>query len=148
MQQTQYQYITKTYRGEKAYQRALQQMSAQGWEVVNAETIDHTGPRPTAPDPAATPEYGDYLVRTFGCRTCHGEELAGGKDPNPGAPPGSNLTPGGYMGDWSQQDFIAVVRNRRSEWMPFESLSKMSDDELTAIFLYLQALPALETATK
>ena len=35
----QYKYITKTYNGDKAYQRDLRNMSAQGWEVVNAETI-------------------------------------------------------------------------------------------------------------
>jgi hypothetical protein len=37
--QDQYQYMTKTYRGEKAYRRDLAKMSARGWEVVNAETI-------------------------------------------------------------------------------------------------------------
>lgn len=117
-------------------------------DVLNAETIDHQAARPTAPTPAISVAYGDYLVKTFGCRTCHGEALSGGKDPNPDAPPGPNLTPGGAMASWSEEDFIAIVRNRRSEWMPFESLSKMTDDELKAIFLYLQSLPAMETTMK
>lgn len=38
-----YKYITKTYQGDKAYQRDLKRMSAQGWEVVNAETIPVRG---------------------------------------------------------------------------------------------------------
>ena len=36
-------------------------------------------------------------VDTFGCRTCHGPQLAGGKDPDPAAPPGPNLTAGGNL---------------------------------------------------
>ena len=34
-----YTYTTRTYEGEKAYERGLRQMSAEGWEVVNAETV-------------------------------------------------------------------------------------------------------------
>ena len=117
-------------------------------DVLNAETIDHTGPRPAAPAPGGSVEYGDYLVKTFGCRTCHGETLAGGKDPDPEAPPGPNLTPGGILQGWTDQMFINNIRARRSDWMPFESLSKMTDEELQAIFMYLQSLPALETANK
>ena len=44
--------------------------------------------------------------------------------------------------------FISTIRTRQSEWMPFESLAKMSDDELEALWLYLQSLPASETTIK
>jgi hypothetical protein len=74
--------------------------------------------------------------------------LAGGKDPNPDAPPGPNLNPGGNLTNWSEQVFITMVRTRQSEWMPFESLNKMSNDELKAIWLYLESLPPLATKTK
>jgi mono/diheme cytochrome c family protein len=117
-------------------------------DVLNAETIDHAGPRPEAPVVGVNEEYGEYLVNTIGCRTCHGQELSGGQDPAPGAPPGPNLTPGGHLGSWTEATFIATVRTRQSEWMPFESLAKMSDDELKAIWKYLQSLPELETTTK
>ena len=117
-------------------------------DVLNAESIDHDNLAEVAPLPAASAEYGDYLVKTFGCRTCHGSELAGGKDPNPDAPPGPNLTPGGNLVNWSEQVFITMVRTRQSEWMPFESLNKMSDYELKAIWLYLESLPPLATKTK
>jgi mono/diheme cytochrome c family protein len=116
-------------------------------DVLNAETIDHAGPRPESPVFGATEEYGEYLVNTIGCHTCHGQELSGGQDPAPGAPPGPNLTPGGNLGGWTEATFITTVRTRQSEWMPFESLAKMSDDELRAIWTYLQALPELETTT-
>lgn len=113
--------------------------------VLQAETIDHTAPRLAAPAADASAAYGEYLVTSFGCTTCHGAQLAGGKDPNPDAPPGPNLTRGGSLSNWTDTDFINVIRTRKSEWMPFESLSKMTDQELTAIFRYLESLPALET---
>jgi len=116
-------------------------------DVLNAETIDHAGQRPVSPVVGVTEEYGEYLVNTIGCRTCHGQELSGGQDPAPGAPPGPDLTPGGHLGSWTEAAFITTVRTHQSEWMPFESLAKMNDDELRAIWTYLQALPKLETTT-
>lgn len=116
-------------------------------DVLNAQTINHTGPRPEAPSAGVTAEYGEYLVKTFGCSNCHGERLSGGQDPAPGAPAGPNLTPGGHLGSWTEAAFITTVRTRQNEWMPFESLAKMSDDELRAIWTYLQSLPKLETTT-
>lgn len=117
-------------------------------DVFIAESIDHSAPRPTAPATVVDAEYGAYLVNTFGCRTCHGEQLAGGANPDPAGPPGPDLTGSGHLKDWSQADFIQTMRTRRSDWMPFESLSHMTDEELTAIFLYLQSLPGLETAAR
>ena len=114
-------------------------------DVINAETIDHNADRPIPVNPAPDRTYGEYLVKTFGCATCHGEALTGGKSPDPGMPPGPDLTPGGSLGTWTELDFITSVRVRKSESMPFESLSKMTDEELLAIFRYLQSLPAAET---
>ena len=110
-------------------------------DVINAETIDHTAARPHAPIPAASAEYGSYLVQTVGCSTCHGENLTGGTGPEPGAPPGPDITATGNLGSWAEADFILQMRARKSEFMPFESLAKMSDEELSAIYLYLQSLP-------
>jgi mono/diheme cytochrome c family protein len=117
-------------------------------DVLNAETIDHAGTRPEAPVVGVNEEYGEYLINTVGCRTCHGEGLSGGQDPAPGAPLAPNLTPGGHLGGWAEATFITMVRTRQSEWMPFESIAKMSDDELKAIWIYLQSLPELGTTTK
>ncbi len=112
-------------------------------DLIDAEIIDHAAARPTAPPPGVTVEYGKYLADTFGCRTCHGPQLAGGKDPDPNAPPGPNLTPGGKLGAWDEQAFLTSIRTRQSEWMPFDRLKHMTDEELRAVWLYLQSLPAL-----
>jgi mono/diheme cytochrome c family protein len=122
-------------------------------DIINAETIDHTAPLPSVPEPGVTEVYGAYLIKTGGCTTCHGAELAGGKDPNPQAPPAPNLTPGGELGGWSEADFIAAMRTgmtpdgrQLSEFMPWQAMSRMTDDELRAVWLYLQTLPAKESA--
>jgi len=114
-------------------------------DLIDAERIDHKAPRPTAPTPDVTVEYGQYLALTFGCRTCHGPQLAGGKDPDPEAPPGPNLTLGGNLGQWDEQTFIAAIRTRKSKWMAFEALNYMTDAELQALWRYLKSLPAVTT---
>jgi mono/diheme cytochrome c family protein len=125
--------------------RILMGLGAFG-EVLSAESIPHDAPRPAAVQPGVDAAYGAYLVQTFGCRTCHGPDLTGGQDPAPGAPPAPNLTTSGNLITWAEQDFINVIRNRQSEWMPFEALRSMSDDELRAIWLYLQSLPEPEAS--
>jgi len=118
-------------------------------DIIDVETIDHTGSRPVAPPEGVTVAYGEYLVKSVGCATCHGRKLTGGKDPNPAAPPAPDLTPGGKLSSWTDLDFIETLRrginpkeHKLSEYMPWKDLSHMTDDELKAIWLYLQSLPA------
>lgn len=121
-----------------------------------ADLIDHTGPRPAAPPIGVTKEYGNYLVRLNGCRQCHGPQLSGGKVDDPTSNLlGPNLTPGGELAAWSVADFIATLRtgvtpaqHTLNDMMPWKTYGKMSDDELTAVFLYLQSLPKLATTTQ
>lgn len=125
-------------------------------DALAAEHIDHTGPRPAAPAQQVDAAYGEYVVNTNDCRGCHGPALSGGPSAEPGAPPGPNLTPGGELGDWSADDFITAMRTGmapdgrqlRPEYMPWEEYGRMTDDDLTALFLYLQSLSALETASQ
>ena len=111
----------------------------------------------TAPAVGATAEYGKYLVAIGDCRSCHGKELAGGPFPDPSVTILSpNLTPGGELAAWSAEDFIAAMRTGvtpsghelNPEYMPWKEISIATDDELNAIFLYLQSLPKLEQETK
>lgn len=106
----------------------------------------------TAPNDGATVEYGEYLVNIGDCRACHGQELAGGSYPDPAVTlPVPNLTPGGELGAWTEDQFIQVMRTGGAlnpELMPVKEIGKLSDDELKAIWLYLQSLPNIETQTK
>jgi len=131
----------------------LFQLGAFG-DALNAETIDHKKPAHYAPQRGATAEYGNYLVKIGGCRACHGEQLNGGKDPNPEAPPRPNLTPGGTLGDWGAEGFAKAMRTGltpfgkeiNGKFMPWKSVGKYDDDQLQAIYAYLMSQPKLETA--
>ncbi len=128
--------------------RVLMQLGAFG-EPFAAEVIDHTGPRPYAPPQDLTAEYGEYLVNTGDCRNCHGPDLSGFQSPEPGAPFSPNLTPGGVLAIWTSDEFIETIRTGVTpygreldpDFMPWKEYGRMTDDDLTAIFLYLQSLP-------
>lgn len=119
-------------------------------DVLAAEHIDHAASRPAAPPPQVDAAYGQYLVNVSDCRSCHGAALSGGQSSEPGAPPGPDLTPGGSLVDWTAVDFITAMRTGTApdgrqlspEFMPWEEYGRMTDDDLTALFLYLQSLPA------
>lgn len=125
-------------------------------DLVPAEKIDHAAPRPVAPDPGVTAAYGEYLA--VGCVGCHGPGFSGGPIPGgpPEWPPAANLTPGGDLAHWSEQAFIETLRKGvtpedkqlNPQYMPWPTFSQMTDDELKAVWLYLQSLPAKETGNR
>ncbi len=112
-----------------------------GKNILSAEKIAHTGPRPAIIGPAANAEYGGYLVRIEGCRDCHGENLTGGKSPEPGARHAPDITRNGFFRTWSQEKFVTAARTLKGRGMPWAILKPLDDTELKAIFLYLQSLP-------
>jgi mono/diheme cytochrome c family protein len=122
-------------------------------DLLYAETIQHdVRPASAETEVGVTAEYGEYLVNAHGCKSCHGENLAGGQPAEPGAPLAPNLTPGGELIGWSEEDFFTTLRTgvvptgrTLSDSMPWLYFSKMTDDEITAVWLYLQSQPALET---
>jgi mono/diheme cytochrome c family protein len=90
-------------------------------------------------------------VNTNDCRVCHGPKLNGGPFPDPTIKKISpNLTPGGELAAWTEDQFITTIRTGvtpgghklNPDYMPWKDYSKFSDDELKAIWLYLQSLPA------
>lgn len=125
-------------------------------DLVPAEKIDHEAPRPAASASGVTAAYGEYLA--VGCVGCHGSGFSGG--PIPGVPPdwpaAANLTPGGDLANWSEQEFIDTLRNGFTpeskvldpQYMPWPTFSQMTDDELAALWLYLQSLPAKESGNR
>lgn len=91
-----------------------------------------------------TLEYGRYLANIAGCTSCHRPDLQGGPSGAPGAPPAANITPAA-LPSWTQEDFFRVMRQGRrpdgtsvSEYMPWRVMGRMTDDELSAIWLYVR----------
>jgi mono/diheme cytochrome c family protein len=121
-------------------------------EFLPANMIDHDAARPAEPVRGVTKEYGQYL--SFSCSLCHGDDLAGGTVPGdePDAPMAPNITPGGAPGNWNQAQFVSTLRTGitpsgkvlDAENMPWPYFTRMTDDELEAIWLYLKSLPARE----
>ena len=113
------------------------------------DQIAHTSPRPVAPEPGVTAAYGQYLARL--CTECHGADLNGAPFGPPGEEiPTPNLTPGGELATWSEEDFFTTLRtgmtpegDQLDMEMPWMYFGQMSDEELKALWLYLQSLPAL-----
>ena len=117
--------------------------------VPDVIEIDHDGPRPLAPQPGVTLEYGEYLVLT--CTVCHGPHFNGGIIRTDAEYLSPNLTPGGELHFWSEAQFIATLRtgvtpsgHLLKKVMPWKFFGQMTDEELKAVWLYLQSLPALE----
>jgi len=73
----------------------------------------------------------------------------------PFGPPGQevptpNLTFGGPLASWREEDFVKTLQTgvtpggkKLSDDMPWQSFGQMSDDELHAVWLYIQSLPPL-----
>ncbi|KIC93399.1 cytochrome c [Flavihumibacter solisilvae] len=136
-------------------------------KVLKAFILKPLGPtekveKTITPDTSAA--YGRYLVSNVAnCGACHtkrdgvgqfvGEPLAGG---NPFIEPGKdtltppNLTPHatGRLNSWTKEIFIARFRMGKlieHSHMPWSSYSRMSDDDLTAIWNYLGSLKPVKT---
>jgi mono/diheme cytochrome c family protein len=114
---------------------------------------------PGSDDPV---ERGAYLARIGNCVSCHTEDadsetgfLAGGKPvPSPfGDFYGTNITPSveNGIGDWTQEDFVRSMREGRAPdgshlypSFPYTSFTGMTDEDLSDLYAYLQAIPAVE----
>ncbi len=125
--------------------------------LIPAERIDQNASFAEMPAQGVTAEYGGYLMSITLCRMCHGPDLAGGKFPDPSVSTAvtPNLTPGGELGIWTETQFASTLKtgvtpNRHEldpNLMPWNVFGKMTDDELNAIWLYLQSLPAMDQYT-
>jgi mono/diheme cytochrome c family protein len=119
---------------------------------TEAAEINHESARPVAPEPSVSRAYGEYLTRSS-CSACHGEDLNGGmvRGLEGNMDIVLNLTPGGQLANWTEDEFIKALRTgetpsgrRLYETMPWVYVGQMTDEELQAVWLYLQSLPALE----
>ncbi len=103
-----------------------------------------TTPVPDVPE-AITPEYGDYLIGALDCRTCHGDDLHGGKKGQ--LPPiGPDLVQLAATHDFAA--FDGAVRRGVSardghslnpQQMPYASFQNLDSLEVAAVYAKLKA---------
>ncbi|MBI3566583.1 MAG: c-type cytochrome [Gemmatimonadetes bacterium] len=117
-----------------------------------ADHIDHSKPAVAAPMAGPTAEYGKYLANAGGCTGCHGPTLSGGKiaQGDPSWPPAANLTPTGLKG-YTEETFMKALRTgirpsgvAINPVMPWKRAGEMTDDEIRAVWAYLQTVPPKE----
>ena len=119
---------------------------------MDATRIADEGAPPPPPPPMMMVEYGKYLTRIGGCMGCHGTHLSGGHlEGPPDVPPASNLTPKG-IASWSSADFMRTLTlghdpsgHNLHPFMPWRTISRMTDIELESIYDYLKSVPPRET---
>jgi cytochrome c553 len=120
-----------------------------------AANIDRGAPRPVSPETGVSAEYGQYLAAAAGCPRCHGPGLSGGAIPQAqsNAVPAANITPAG-LGSWSEADFIKAMRTgirpdgrAIGTSMPWPYFAQLTDNELRALWRFLQAVPPRQTGT-
>lgn len=139
-------------------------------KVVKAFLLKPVGPTGIVPvkvEKDTSVAYGAYLANSVAnCRGCHtnrnlmtgafiGKDFAGGLKFDIPTDSGNfslttpNLTTSasGRITGWSEQQFINRFRTGkmvRESHMPWESFSQMSNDELKAIYRFLQTVPPVE----
>ena len=139
--------------------------------VIKAFLIKPVGPSEAVPKSVkrdTSAAYGKYIACSVAnCVGCHtnrdmmtgaftGEPFAGGLVfDEPGIPtltsPNINPnTPGSRIYGWSQQDFIKRIRMGKLipyTHMPWNSFKRMSDNDLKAVYNFLQSLPSSTTSS-
>ncbi|RYY20465.1 MAG: c-type cytochrome [Chitinophagaceae bacterium] len=139
-------------------------------KAIKALVLKPAGPTekvPMAVKRDTTADYGRYLANNIAnCQGCHtnrdlmtgafiGQRYAGGFTMESKTDSGTfyvtspNLTPHntGRIKGWSQEQFIGRFRQGRvikTSHMPWEPFSKMKEDDLKAIYKYLQTLQPID----
>ena len=102
----------------------------------------------------ATVERGKYIATAADCAGCHGPDLSGGAPiASPlGAIYASNITPDTRtgIGGWSEAQLRDALRKGRAPgkgWlypaMPYTSYTGITDADVSALYAYLQSVPAV-----
>lgn len=120
-------------------------------ELVPARIIDHKGAHPETKPEGVSVEWGGRYAAM--CAGCHGLDFAGGRHPaSPDdAPDAPNITPGNTaMAGWTEERFSRAMRAgvgsdgaELHPWMPWELFARLTNDEVSSLWLYLQSVPAV-----
>ena len=124
--------------------RALGKLIAgTGAPIMIPDLVGNWGPRPEMPAPGATAEWGEYRMKTV-CMVCHGLNLEGGQPPDPASPLAPPLS---SVKGWTLEGFRTAMRTGVTPggkelddyFMPWRAFRHMTDTELEALYLALQA---------
>lgn len=95
---------------------------------------------------APTVEYGEYVLGWTNCARCHGENLGGGTG-GTAALPSPKGPPLWVVQSWSVDQFMTTMRtgvdpssHELTDEMPWRIYGQLDDDELGAIYAYIQTL--------
>ncbi len=99
----------------------------------------------TAPAEGISAEYGAYVALYGDCRGCHGSTMEGVAESSMGA---AVPNPRPLVGTLSEEQFLTMMRTGVrpsgtpfSDDMPWQFASRMSDNDLRALYAYLRAAP-------
>ncbi len=108
---------------------------------VTAEHVNMDLPPPAPVTSDDVLAQGEYL--SVFCTACHGSDFAGNDIIG-----GPNITPTG-IGSWTEEEFVVAITTGAlpdgtsldPELMPYETFAEYTDDEIHAIWEYLQTVP-------
>lgn len=145
--------------GETVLELPLPMRALYGFGAIPdaAGRIDHSLPPQQPVEAGVNIRHGAYVANM--CIGCHGEKLSGGKIPGgpPDWPAAANITPGdgNAMAHYkSAESFAAMMRSGKRpdgtaiQVMPFESLAKMNEVDLLALYEFLKTVPPRATGQK
>lgn len=99
---------------------------------------------------------GAYIARAADCMACHGEDYTGGTaiETPMGEIYSTNITPSKRygIGDYTEADLKNALQKGRAPdhmlypAMPYPSYSGMKEEDISALFAYLQTVPAVDEA--
>lgn len=115
--------------------------------------------------PAGVMSAGEYIFRASGCYGCHTDEKGGGArlagrhalktDFGTFYTPNITPDPETGIGKWTEKDFFRAMREGLSPngdhyypSFPYPSYTKLTDDDLRALWVYLKSQPAVKLANK
>jgi mono/diheme cytochrome c family protein len=119
----------------------------QGEFTLQAAMVAQNPPRPAAVPQGVTVEHGGYLANQ--CIGCHGLDLKGGVAAGEAPINAPGITGSSALINYTKEEFITAMRTgmrpgggQIGDAMPWRTIGKFTDDDLSAMYLYLSQLPA------
>lgn len=114
--------------------------------LLSVEKIDHQLPMIARADTTEGIAQGKYLA--ISCSGCHRPTFKGGEPMAPGFPPVPDLTLTGRPGQWTQQQFITMLRTGKTpdgrqidnDNMPWKMTAQYTDKELASLYQFFHSL--------